>query len=69
MPFPKTAKLLTKKKCFPHILPENSHVNTVKPVNKGHPRERQNKVFIDKWSLFGGNFFIIILLLLYFVLF
>ena len=28
---------------------------TVKPVNKGHPKERQNMVFIDKWSLFGGN--------------
>ena len=27
---------------------------TVKPVNKGHSRERQNMVFIDKWSLFGG---------------
>ena len=25
-------------------------------MNKGHPRERQNMVFIDKWSLFGGNF-------------
>ena len=30
---------------------------TVKPVNKGHPRERQHMVFIDKWSLFGGNLF------------
>ena len=29
---------------------------TVKPVNKGHPREKQNMVFIDKWSLFGGYF-------------
>ena len=29
---------------------------TVKPVNKGHPRERQDMVFIDKWSLFGGFF-------------
>ena len=27
---------------------------TVKPVNKGHPRERQCMVFIDKWPLFGG---------------
>ena len=27
---------------------------TVKPVNKGHPRERHHMVFIDKWSLFGG---------------
>ena len=26
-------------------------------MNKGHPRERQNMVFIDKWSLFGGYFF------------
>ena len=25
---------------------------TVKPVNKGHPMDRQNMVFIDKWSLF-----------------
>ena len=29
---------------------------TVKPVNKGHPREKQNMFFIDKWSLFGGYF-------------
>ena len=29
---------------------------TVKPVNKGHPWERQNMVFIDKWSLFEGYF-------------
>ena len=27
---------------------------TVKPVNKGHPMERQNVVFINKSSLFGG---------------
>ena len=25
-------------------------------MNKGHPREKQNMVFIDKWSLFGGYF-------------
>ena len=31
-----------------------SYTCTVKPVNKGHPRERQNMVFIDKWSLLGG---------------
>ena len=31
-------------------------INTVKPVNKGHPRERHNIVFIDKWSLFEGFF-------------
>ena len=30
--------------------------STVKPVHKGHPREKQNMVFIDKWSLFGGYF-------------
>ena len=24
---------------------------TVKPVNKGHPKERSNLVFIDMWSL------------------
>ena len=29
---------------------------TVKPVNKGHPRERQHMAFIDKWSLFGCYF-------------
>ena len=29
---------------------------TVKPVNKGYPRERQHIVFIDKWSLFGVYF-------------
>ena len=35
----------------------NNLLYTVKPVNKGHPRERRkNIVFIDKWSLFGGNF-------------
>ena len=34
----------------------NYDTYTVKPVNKSHPRERQNIVFIDKWSLFGGNF-------------
>ena len=28
--------------------------NTVKPVNKSHPRERHIMVFIDKWPLFGG---------------
>ena len=28
--------------------------NTVKPVNKGHLREKQYMVFIDKWPLFGG---------------
>ena len=33
-----------------------SPVGTVKPVNKGHPRERQNMVFIDKWSVFGDYF-------------
>ena len=32
------------------------HGNTVKPVNKGHPRERKNFVFIDKLSLLGGFF-------------
>ena len=31
-------------------------INTIKPLNKGHPRERQIMVFIDKWSLFGGYF-------------
>ena len=27
---------------------------TVKLMNKGHAREIQHTVFIDKWSLFGG---------------
>ena len=31
-------------------------LNTVKPVNKGHPSERQNIIFRDKWSLFGCYF-------------
>ena len=31
-------------------------LNTAKPVNKGHSRERQDMVFIDKWPLFGGYF-------------
>ena len=35
--------------------------STVKPVNKGHPREIQRMVFIDKWSLFGGYLFYFIL--------
>ena len=34
----------------------DDNVGTVKPVDKGHPRERQNMVFIDKWSLFEGYF-------------
>ena len=29
---------------------------TIKPVNKGHPWERQYMVFLDKWFLFGGYF-------------
>ena len=29
---------------------------TGNPENKGHPMERQIKVFIDKWSSFGGFF-------------
>ena len=29
---------------------------TVKPVNKGHPRERRHIVLIDKWTLFGDYF-------------
>ena len=32
----------------------NQH--TVKPVNKGHPRERQHMVLIDKWVLYAGFF-------------
>ena len=30
------------------------NVYIVKPVNKGHPMEKQNLIFIDKWSLYGG---------------
>ena len=37
-----------------------SNQNTVKPVNKGHPRERQHMVFIDKWSLFGGYWYFVL---------
>ena len=33
----------------------SNHI-TVKPVNKGHPRERQNMVFIDRLSSYGGYF-------------
>ena len=36
--------------------PKTSLENTVKPVNKGHPRERSNLTFIDKWSVFWGYF-------------
>ena len=39
-----------------HSHPSIYTINIVKPVNKGHPRERQNMVFIDKWSLFGDYF-------------
>ena len=38
------------------IVPPMNNFNTVKPVNKGHPRERQDMVFIDKWSLIGCYF-------------
>ena len=41
-----------------YVLHVTEFSNTVEPVNKGHPRERQNMVFIDKWSLFGGFFVI-----------
>ena len=34
------------------------YVCTNKPVNKGHPRERQHMVFIDKWPIFGGYIFL-----------
>ena len=33
---------------------------TVKPVNKGNPSERMNRVFIDVWSLLGGYFVFIL---------
>jgi hypothetical protein len=29
---------------------------TVKPVKKGHQRERPKMAFIDQWALFGGYF-------------
>ena len=32
-------------------------IYTAKSANKGHPRERQIMVFIDKWPLFGGYLF------------
>ena len=31
-------------------------VYTVKPVNKGHPRDMKNVAFVDRWLLFAGNF-------------
>ena len=42
--------------CSQKAYPMFKKVDTVKPVNKGHQRERQDTVFIDKWSLFGGYF-------------
>ena len=30
---------------------------TVQPVNKGHLKERQSMVFIDKWFLLGCYYF------------
>ena len=41
---------------FTCIHPVDDKSYTVKPVNKGHPREEKNMVFINKWSLFGGYF-------------
>ena len=32
------------------------YVYTVKPVNKDHPRETKNVVFVERWSLFRGPF-------------
>ena len=37
-----------------HNLQLNTKLYTVKPVNKGQQMERQEMVFIDKLSLFGG---------------
>ena len=36
------------------------YLYTVKPQNKGHPREQQVMVLIDKWFLFGCYFFYLI---------
>ena len=49
---------------FPTLLHKHTSIyktaslflSTVNLVNKGHPRERQNMVVIDKWPLFGGYF-------------
>ena len=35
---------------------KNQKVNTVKPVNKDHPRETKHVVFAERWSLFRGQF-------------
>ena len=40
---------------FSHL--PRGKIDTVKPVNKGHPWERQNMVFIDKWSYFEVTLF------------
>ena len=36
------------------------YIYTVKPLNLGHPCDRQILVFIDKWSLFWGFFVLFI---------
>ena len=45
--------ILSEFHCRRHIsfLRYNVALNTVKPVNKGHRKERQHMVIIDKWSL------------------
>ena len=43
-----------QKSLFKEISWLRDNLNTIKPVDKGHPMERQRMVFIDKWSLFLG---------------
>ena len=40
-----------------YVTKTKHEIGTVKPVNKSHPRGRQNMVFTDKWPLFGGYFY------------
>ena len=43
-----------------HTREQEASINyKVRPVNKGQPRGKQNMVFTEKWSLFGGYFVIL----------
>ena len=44
--------LATSSKVYIIMVYAKYSVNTVKPVNIGHPTERPCIVFIEKWSLF-----------------
>ena len=48
--------MMKQKQHVEHVIVKdiNTFLYTDKPVYKGHPRERQNMVFIDKQSLLGG---------------